>query len=102
SNLRTTWWSQAGRGFLERPFLGSGAGSFAYTNLRLRTYNVDVAAEPHDLPLQFLTETGIVGFLLAAGAAGAGLWAIRRRLGEEGAAALALVPVAYLLHGIVD
>jgi O-antigen ligase len=102
SNLRTTWWSQAARGFAERPLLGSGAGSFQYTNLRLRTYDVDQTLEPHDLPLQFLSETGIVGFLLAAGAAGAGLWALRRRLGEEGATALALVPVAYLLHGLID
>ncbi len=101
-NLRTTWWRQAARGFADRPVLGSGAGSFEYTNLRLRDYNVDVAVEPHDLPLQFLSETGIVGFLLAAGAAAAGLWAIRRRLGEEAAAALALVPVAYLLHGLLD
>ncbi len=102
SNFRMTWWRQAARGFADRPVLGSGAGSFAYTNLRLRDYNVDRTTEPHDLPLQFLTETGLVGFLLAAGAAGAGLWATRRRLGEDGAAALALVPVAYLLHGLLD
>ncbi|MGZ4354157.1 MAG: O-antigen ligase family protein, partial [Gaiellaceae bacterium] len=107
SNFRTTWWRQAARGFADRPLLGSGAGSFQYTNLKLRHWDVDYAIEPHDLPLQFLSETGIVGFLLAAGAAGLGLAAIARRVlgaGPEVApvVALALVPVAYLLHGLID
>lgn len=107
SNFRTAWWGQAAREFADRPALGSGAGSFLYTNLRLRHWDVDYAIEPHDLPLQFLAETGIVGFLLAAGAAALGLAAIGRRVlsaGEERApaAALALVPVAYLLHGLID
>lgn len=107
SNFRTTWWRQAARGFADRPVLGSGAGSFQYTNLKLRHWDVDYAIEPHDLPLQFLSETGIVGFLLAAGAAGLGLAAIGRRVRAGGAdvapaAALALVPVAYLLQGLID
>jgi tetratricopeptide (TPR) repeat protein len=103
SNFRLTWWEQAARGFADRPLLGSGAGSFQYTNLKLRSSSFDVTSEPHDLPLQFLSETGIVGFLLAAGAAVAGLLAIRRRLREGGAAAaLGLVVVAYLLHGLID
>ncbi|HEY6029005.1 MAG TPA: O-antigen ligase family protein, partial [Gaiellaceae bacterium] len=107
SNFRTTWWRQAARGFADRPLIGSGAGSFQYTNLKLRHWDVDYAIEPHDLPLQFLSETGIVGFLLAAGAVGLGLAAIWRRVlgaGREIAptVALALVPVAYLLHGLID
>lgn len=107
SNFRTTWWHEAARGFADRPALGSGAGSFLYTNLKLRHWDVDYAIEPHDLPLQFLSETGIVGFLLAAGAAGVGLAGIWRRVRGAGAdraaaAALGLVPVAYLLHGLID
>jgi tetratricopeptide (TPR) repeat protein len=101
SNFRLTWWKQAARGFADRPVLGSGAGSFEYTNLRLRTSSFDRTIEPHDLPLQFLSETGIVGFLLAAGAVLLGFLAIRRRrLPEE--LALALVPLAYVLHGLLD
>src|SRR5581483_11821354 len=66
SNFRLTWWEQAARGFADRPLLGSGAGSFEYTNLRERTSSFDKTQEPHDLPLQFPTETGIVGFGLFA------------------------------------
>jgi hypothetical protein len=101
SNFRLTWWEQAARGFTERPVLGSGAGSFEYTNLRLRTSSFDRTIEPHDLPLQFLSETGIVGFLLAAGAVVLGAVALRRRRPPE-ERALALVPLAYLLHGLLD
>jgi hypothetical protein len=107
SNLRTTWWGEAARGFVERPLAGSGAGSFAYWNLKLRHWDVDYAVEPHDLPIQFLAETGIVGFLLAAGAVVLGLLAaVRRIVGERddrmAAVALALVPAAYGLHGLID
>lgn len=102
SNLRTTWWGEAARGFADRPLVGSGAGSFLYDNLRLRHWDVDYAVEPHDLPIQFLAETGIVGFLLAAGAVAAWAVAVFRRRLEPAAAALALVPVAYLLHALID
>jgi tetratricopeptide (TPR) repeat protein len=64
--------------------------------------------EPHNLALQFLSETGLIGFLLAAGVAAAGLagaWlALGRLEGDQRAAATALavgVPT-YLLHGLVD
>jgi hypothetical protein len=100
SNFRVTWWEQAARGWLDRPLLGTGAGSFAYTNLKERTSSFDRATEPHDLPVQFLSETGIVGFLLFAALVAAAALAIRPRSAAE--RALALVPVAYLLHGLVD
>ena len=64
--------------------------------------------EPHDLPLQALAETGVVGFLFAAGAVLAAVLAVggavRRLAGEERAAGLALAVVAllYPLHGLVD
>ena len=37
---------------------GTGAGSFGFTNLRYRTTTSTEAIEPHDLPVQFLSETG--------------------------------------------
>ena len=56
--------------------------------------------EPHSLPVQFLTETGVVGLLLFV-LAGAGLvGAARRRAGPQLALALALP--AYLAHGLID
>jgi hypothetical protein len=105
SNFRLEWWKQAARGVADRPVLGSGAGSFQYTNLRLRTSSFDQTLEPHDLPLQFLSETGIVGFLLVLGAGGLAFVAIRRRVTlerEPAVLALALVPLAYVLHGLLD
>lgn len=102
SNLRWTWWQQAWHGFTAHPLAGTGAGSFNVTNLRYRKSYLDFATEPHDLPVQFLSETGIVGvllFLLAAAALAApGLR--RRPRGHE--LALALLLPAYLLHGLVD
>ena len=45
---------------------GTGAGSFKFTNRRYRETSLDAATEPHNLPLQFLTETGVVGAALFA------------------------------------
>ena len=64
--------------------------------------------ETHDLPLQFASETGIVGLALWVGAMGAallGAWrALRRLEGDEREAALALglVVPAFLVHGLLD
>jgi len=100
SNHRWVWWKQAWKGFEHHPALGTGAGSFAFTNLRYRTTNVDEATEPHDLPVQFLSETGAAGFVLFA-AAVLTLVALARR-GSDAELALALALPAYLLHGLLD
>ena len=57
-------------------------------------------SEPHDLPVQFLSEAGIVGFLLFAGSVVLLLRGSLRRRGPD--LALALIFPAYLLHGLVD
>jgi hypothetical protein len=100
SNFRWPWWKQAWHGFEHHPLAGTGAGSFHVTNLRYRSSYLDVTSEPHDLPVQFLSEAGIVGFLLFAAAAVLLLRGSRRRRGAD--LALALVLPAYLLHGLVD
>jgi tetratricopeptide (TPR) repeat protein len=79
---------------------GTGAGSFHVTNLRYRDTYLDFTTEPHDLPLQVLTETGIVGLVLFVLAAAALLRGTVRRRGHE--LALALILPAYLLHSLVD
>jgi tetratricopeptide (TPR) repeat protein len=81
------------------PALGTGAGTFELTHRKLRVDGT-VATEPHNLPLQFLTETGIDGlalFLLAVRMLVRGTH--RRRKHEL---ALALLLPAYLVHSIVD
>jgi hypothetical protein len=107
SSYRWVWWQEAWEAFEDDPLIGSGAGSFELTHRRLRDNDLTVS-EPHSVPLQFLSETGIVGFVLAGGALVAGLVAIasrcRRLTGEERAVtgALALVAVAYLLHSLLE
>jgi tetratricopeptide (TPR) repeat protein len=56
------------------------------------------------VPLQFLTETGLVGFFLALVAVGAAAVGVVRRLrGRDPAAvALAVLAAAYVLHSLVD
>jgi O-antigen ligase/polysaccharide polymerase Wzy-like membrane protein len=107
STSRWQWWQEAWHAFGDQPLRGTGAGTFELTHRLLRTNDI-VATEPHNLPLQFLTETGIVGALLAAGslaAAGVGIVRRVRRLdGEERAVALALAlgVLGFVLHALVD
>ena len=107
STSRWQWWKEAWHAFEDEPLRGTGAGTFELTHRLLRTNNV-VVTEPHNVPLQFMTETGIVGLLLAAGSVAAAAFgvvrAVRRLEGPERAAAVALAvsALAYLLHSLVD
>jgi tetratricopeptide (TPR) repeat protein len=73
------------------------------THRLLRTNNI-VVTEPHNVPLQFLSETGLIGLFLAlASVCVAALGVARRLRGREPAAvALAVLAVAYALHSLVD
>ena len=107
SSSRWQWWKEAWQAFEDQPLRGTGAGTFELTHRLLRKNNI-VVTEPHNVPLQFLSETGIVGLLLFLGflaAAGMGVVrAVRRLEGVEQAAAVALSVVAgaFLLHSLVD
>ena len=79
---------------------GDGRRSFRLTNLLYRRSSADTVTEPHDLPIQFLSEVGIVGAVLLAGTALALLRGSIRRRGPE--LALALMLPAYLVHSLVD
>ena len=100
SNHRWVWWKEAWRGLQGHEAAGTGAGSFEFTNLRYRTSTTDRALEPHNLPLQFLTETGAIGLVLFLAAMLALARGPSRPTDPEIALAFALP--AYLLHGLVD
>lgn len=93
---RWSWWTEAWRGFTNHPLGGTGAGTFQLTDLRYRQSSDVTALEPHNVPLQFLSETGVMGFLLWIGMAGAALTALRRR------GPLPLVVAAFLVHAVVN
>jgi hypothetical protein len=107
SGYRWVWWKEAVGAYGARPFGGWGAGSFPVLDLLYRTTNAHVQ-DAHNVPLQWLAETGVVGGLLAVGAYGllmaAGVGAIRRRRGAERAIAAALLAggAAYAVHALYD
>jgi tetratricopeptide (TPR) repeat protein len=106
-NSRWTWWQEAWELFADQPLGGVGAGTFAVARRPIRT-NTTYAVSPHNLVLQSLAETGIVGFLLLTGAVLAAALSIARttaRLQEREAAAasaLAVGALAYGVHALID
>jgi hypothetical protein len=100
SNFRWPWWQQAWHAATVHPGGGTGAGTFELTNLLYRQSYLDTTTEPHQQPLQFLSETGVPGLLLFLAAIGALLAPLNRRRGHE--LALGLILPAWFLHGLVD
>ncbi len=107
SSNRWRWWQEEWHAFTQHPAGGTGAGTFQLTDLALRRSPL-TTTEPHNVPLQFLGETGIVGLLLYLGAAAAAVVGIvrarRRARGPERAAvtAVAVGLAAFLVHMLVD
>jgi hypothetical protein len=108
SGNRWVWWKEAAGAWTDKPVGGWGAGSFPVTHLLYRQVELDVQ-QPHNVPLQFLAETGIVGAALGMGALGFLLFAAFARVrgmsdGRERDLAVALLAgaVAWLVHGVVD
>jgi O-Antigen ligase len=98
---RWTWWQEAWHAWTRHPAGGTGAGTFELTNQMLRHAPV-VVDEPHNTPLQFLTETGIVGFLLFLGTAAGALWGAWRARGDPAGLALGVAVAAFFVHTVVD
>ncbi len=108
SGNRWVWWKEAAGAWYDKPVQGWGAGSFAVTHKMYRQVELSVV-QPHNMPLQFLAETGIVGTLLVSGALGFLLFAALDRIramgrGHERDMAVALFAGAlgWLVHGLVD
>jgi hypothetical protein len=102
SGNRWHWWQQSWDAFTRHPGGGTGAGSFALTST-VSAHNAEQSTvEPHNVPLQFLTETGIVGFLLYAGVVAAVVLAVVRGPRDRATQALALVVAIGWLHSLVD
>ena len=108
SSNRWRWWQEEWSAFTAHPGGGTGAGTFHLTDLRLRTSSLVTTDEPHNTPLQFLGELGIVGLLLYLGLAAAGVAGVaaarRRASGDDRAAvtALGLALAVFLVHTVVD
>ena len=107
SQNRWVWWKEAARAFGDRPIQGWGAGSFAVVHLLYRRDTLTVE-QPHSLPLQLLSETGLVGAGLGLGSLAlllaAGVAAARRPDPRSAGAAAALVAVgaAFCVHALYD
>src|SRR3954468_20466743 len=93
SSNRWRWWQEAWNAFTGDPAQGTGAGTFGLTD-RIRRDSPLAVVEPHSTPLQFLTEIGLIGFLLY----GALLVAIARRTFLP----LGLAIAVCVLHSFVD
>ena len=114
SSARGTYWRQAYRVFEERPSVGLGAGAFGLASLTHRRGPAG-AEHAHGFVLQTASDLGLVGLgvmlallaaWLAAAARSVGLRRGRPRAewdGERTAVmALALCPVVFGLHSLVD
>jgi hypothetical protein len=93
SSNRWRWWQEAWNAFTRHPAGGTGAGTFELTDRIERTSPLAVV-EPHSTPLQFLSELGLIGFLLY----GALLVTLARRTFLP----LGLAIGVCLLHSFVD
>jgi hypothetical protein len=107
ANNRLQWWGEALDVAVDRPVGGSGAGTFALARRRFRESATPVT-EPHSVPLQLLADLGVIGLGLGLAVAVGGVLGARRGLrlasADEApaAAALACLPLAYVVHSVVD
>ena len=97
SSNRWRWWQEAWNGFVDHPVHGTGAGTFGLTD-RIERDSPLAVLEPHSTPLQFLSELGLVGFLLYASVVGSAMLLVVR----GGAPALTLAVALCLLHSFAD
>ncbi len=104
---RWIWWQEALGAASDKPLAGWGAGSFpVFRNLYTRYYAP--VRSTHSVPLQFLSETGIVGAALGLGGlallGAAGVGGVRRSSGLERSARLVLLAAAsaWAVQSLID
>ena len=109
SGNRWVWWREAVGAFSDRPVKGWGAGSFPVTHLLYRKPPPLPVRQPHSVPLQWLAETGLVGFALGVGAIACLLASAFGRVRSLGpgrerdlAAAAATAGLVWAVHGLFD
>lgn len=104
---RWIWWQEALGAFKDKPLAGWGAGSFPVSRNFYRRYATSVRST-HSVPLQFLSETGLIGAALGLGGLGllgaAAIRRVRAASGIERSARLALLAAAtaWAVHSLVD
>jgi O-antigen ligase len=104
---RWIWWQEALGAWSDKPLAGWGAGSYPVVRNLYRRYLAPVRST-HSLPLQLLSETGLVGAALGLGGlallGAAGVGAVRRSSGAERSARVALLAAAaaWAAHSLVD
>lgn len=97
SNQRGAWWCEAGRGFLEAPVAGNGAGSFPLVQLREREAHTPfVARDPHQIWLSSASALGLVGLALTLAMWAAVAWAVARLGRGAPAGPVAIVAAAFV------
>jgi O-antigen ligase/polysaccharide polymerase Wzy-like membrane protein len=101
SSNRWRWWKEAWNAFTDKPLQGTGAGTFELVD-RVQRDSPLATTEPHSVPLQFLSETGIVGFLLYAAVIASAVIGILRRERSHVWLALALGAGLCCAHSFVD
>lgn len=101
SSNRWRWWTEAWNAFTDKPLQGTGAGTFELID-RVERNSPLATTEPHSVPLQFLSETGIVGFLLYAAVVAAAVVGILRCEWTRAWLALALGAALFFVHSWVD
>jgi O-Antigen ligase len=101
SSNRWRWWTEAWNAFTDKPLHGTGAGTFELVD-RVERDSPLATTEPHSVPLQFLSETGVVGFLLYAAVVAAAVIGILRRERTRAWLALALGVTLCFVHSWVD
>ena len=101
SSNRWRWWKEAWNAFTDKPLQGKGAGTFELID-RVERNSTLATTEPHSVPLQFLSETGIVGFLLYAAVVVSAVIGILRRERARAWLALGLGAALCFVHSWVD
>ena len=101
SSNRWRWWKEAWSAFTDKPLQGTGAGTFELVD-RVERNSPLATIEPHSVPLQFLSETGIVGLLLYGAVVASAAMGILGRERTRAWLALALGAALCFVHSWVD